>query len=158
MRLTLVLVFAAHNVEEVTHWRGPSLPGELQQLLPWLGDAFRIDRFALATAILTIFVGLITVPLSRHTGKTLTFVGAATVSALGVNGIGHILGAVVSLSYVPGLVTAPLLSVAAGVSLWQIQVRQDLTRQALVPMVLVGAIGQVPAIGISLAAAGFILH
>jgi hypothetical protein len=154
--LTLVAVFAAYNLEEVSGG-GPAGPPAFVgagRVRPPAG-LYRLDRFALATVWLTVAVAALFSPsLSGRPPTTRrTALRVAAAGALGGNAVGHLALALVSRRRNPGVVTAPALLVAAVAAATADRRSAGLPGRTTGLAVGAGLVATVPIIGLALGAA-----
>lgn len=158
-RWALVSVFAAHNIEEIglAGPQGPVDPALMARarLDPGL---YRADRFALATALLTVTVGAAVAPTGRQRPSRLrAAVVVAAASALGLNGAVHLGRALATGSPNPGVFSSPAMVAAAASAAVGVCGASGLERRPAVVAGVVGAACSVPAIALSLGVARVVL-
>lgn len=110
----LLAVFVLHNVEEVAH-----LPTDLDRVrarlerspidVSWLGRR----EMSIATALLTVLAGSVLAVADRSRGRAGDLLGLSVAGALGGNAITHLARAGAARRYNGGLLTSPLMLVAA---------------------------------------------
>jgi hypothetical protein len=147
------VAFLVHDLEEVltmerwTREHISSLPSVVQPFLP-----VTTAQVAVAVALLlTLFVcAAYAASRTGRRGGALTFFVFLVVT-LGLNGLGHIVQAVVFQGYVPGLVTAVLVSLPyAAFLIWRMHRRGLFTARKLAILAAAGAVAHVPAVALVL--------
>jgi len=155
--MSLLAVFVAHNLEEVYLFRPPLTTEALERLHIDAGW-YRRDRFAAATVILTVAVGVLTPSVDEQRGRRWALVGAAAAGGLVLNAGGHLVRAVITRSYNPGAVSAPVLLGVALYSLTRTARRERLGVLKVGSAAGVGAALSIPAIVGALALAKSVIR
>lgn len=152
-RFTLLAIFTVHNAEEILMFDGVPLDPTFIHTLHIDSTFFRRDRFALATALLTITVAFMTASVDAGHGRRSGLCAAAAAGALAANGLGHLGRAVAGRAYNPGTASAPALTISALGALRRVRQNEGLSIASVLLAAVAGSAASPPAIAAALAVA-----
>lgn len=156
-RWALISVFAAHNIEEIGMAGSQGVDPALMARVRLDPGLYRADRFALATALLTVAVAAAVAPTGHRPSRRRAAVVVAAASALGLNGAVHLGRALATGSPNPGVFSAPAVIAAATSAVVGVCGASGLRHRPAAVAGAVGAVCSVPAIVLSLRAARVLL-
>jgi len=152
-RLRLLTAFAVHNAEEILMFKGVPINPAALRTMHIDSTFFRRDRFALATALLTVTVALMTVSVDRSHGRRSGLCASAAAGALATNGLGHLVRMLAGHAYNPGAASATVLLVSALRALRRVRDTEGLTTTSVLLAAIAGSAASPAAIAAALGAA-----
>lgn len=146
-RWVLLAVFVTHNLDEIL-LAGPTGPLDpaVVERLGISPELYRLDRFALGTLLITVAVAAVLLPVRQPVTHTRAILVTMVAGALGLNGVTHLIRAVVEGGPAGGFWTAPILIASSAFVLLAIRSAGGLRPRQVVLAVLGGAAVTVPAI------------